>query len=153
MFASLSKAFFHGLSRSSILKKLASRYGMRRPSSFARRFIAGETVAEAIEAARALEDLSQVVDRARLVDVEPELSQFQRDVAPYARRDHRLDDIDVVACRRVRRGEARDALAEQVHRDGQPAAFDGSRGLDRFRDGFAGDEAAREARRLAHPVA
>src|SRR5205823_7583145 len=34
------------------LKKMASRYGMRRPTSFARRFIAGETVAEAIEAAR-----------------------------------------------------------------------------------------------------
>jgi len=55
MFASLSKAFFHGLSRSRFLKNMASRYGMRKPSSFARRFIAGETVAEAIEAARALE--------------------------------------------------------------------------------------------------
>jgi proline dehydrogenase len=55
MFASLSKAFFHALSRSGTLKKVASRYGMRRPTSFARRFIAGETVAEAIEAARALE--------------------------------------------------------------------------------------------------
>jgi proline dehydrogenase len=55
MFASLSKAFFHALSRSGTLKTVASRYGMRRPTSFARRFIAGETVAEAIEAARALE--------------------------------------------------------------------------------------------------
>jgi proline dehydrogenase len=55
MFASLSKAFFHALSRSRTLKKVASRYGMRRPTSFARRFIAGETVAEAIEAARFLE--------------------------------------------------------------------------------------------------
>jgi proline dehydrogenase len=55
MLASLSKAFFHALSRSRSLKKVASRYGMRRPTSFARRFIAGETVAEAIEAARALE--------------------------------------------------------------------------------------------------
>ena len=32
---------------------LASRYGMRRPDSFARRFIAGETVGEAIDAAQA----------------------------------------------------------------------------------------------------
>jgi len=55
MFASLSKAFFHALSLSGTLKKVASRFGMRRPTSFARRFIAGETVAEAIEAARALE--------------------------------------------------------------------------------------------------
>lgn len=50
-----SKAFFHLIAQSQTLKTLASRYGMRRPSSFARRFIAGETVAEAIEAARAVE--------------------------------------------------------------------------------------------------
>src|SRR5688572_12317826 len=37
------------------LKRLASKYGMARPDSFARRFIAGETVEEAIEAARALQ--------------------------------------------------------------------------------------------------
>ena len=43
------------LSRSATLKRLASRYGMRTPTSFARRFIAGETVEEAIEAARALQ--------------------------------------------------------------------------------------------------
>jgi proline dehydrogenase len=55
MLPALSKAFFHALSRSGTLKKVASRYGMRRPTSFARRFIAGETVAEAIEAARTLE--------------------------------------------------------------------------------------------------
>jgi proline dehydrogenase len=50
-----SKTFFHLVARSGTLKKLASRYGMAQPSSFARRFIAGETVAEAIEAARAVE--------------------------------------------------------------------------------------------------
>jgi len=55
MFASLSKAFFHALSGSRTLKKLASRYGMRKPTSFARRFIAGETIEEAVAAARALE--------------------------------------------------------------------------------------------------
>ena len=38
-----------------MLKTLASRYGMRTPTSFARRFIAGETVDEAIAAARAVE--------------------------------------------------------------------------------------------------
>ena len=53
MLDSASKTFFHLIARSQTLKKLASRYGMRKPSSFARRFIAGETVAEAIEAARA----------------------------------------------------------------------------------------------------
>ena len=50
-----SKAFFHLLARSSALKHLAARYGMRRPSSFARRFIAGESIGEAIEAARRVE--------------------------------------------------------------------------------------------------
>src|SRR5437899_5500153 len=50
-----SKTFFHLLARSAVLKKLASRYGMRRPTSFARRFIAGETIDEAIAAARAIE--------------------------------------------------------------------------------------------------
>ena len=51
----LSKAAFHTLARSQSLKRIASRYGMRQPDSFARRFIAGETVEEAIEAARAIE--------------------------------------------------------------------------------------------------
>jgi proline dehydrogenase len=55
MLDSASKAFFHLIAQSQTLKKLASRYGMRKPSSFARRFIAGERVAEAIEAARAVE--------------------------------------------------------------------------------------------------
>src|SRR5207247_10142774 len=57
-------AFFHLLAQSGVLKKLASRYGMRRPTSFARRFIAGETIAEAVEAARALEarGLMQTLD-------------------------------------------------------------------------------------------
>ena len=50
-----SKAFFSFLAHSGALKKVASRFGMRRPTSFARRFIAGEEIAEAIEIARALE--------------------------------------------------------------------------------------------------
>jgi len=55
MIDQLSKAFFHLLAGSPILKQLASRYGMRKPDSFARRFIAGETVDDAIAAARAIE--------------------------------------------------------------------------------------------------
>jgi proline dehydrogenase len=50
-----SKAFFYALSRSDTLKKLASRYGMANDSSFARRFIAGETIEEAIGCARRLQ--------------------------------------------------------------------------------------------------
>jgi proline dehydrogenase len=55
MLHSASKAFFHLLARIDPLKALASRYGMRHPSSFARRFIAGETSDEAIAAARTVE--------------------------------------------------------------------------------------------------
>jgi proline dehydrogenase len=50
-----SKAFFHLLARSRMLRLMASRYGMRSRRSFARRFIAGETIEEAIEVARDLE--------------------------------------------------------------------------------------------------
>ncbi len=55
MIRALSKATFSMLAASPILKGVASRYGMRHPHSFARRFVAGETVAEAIEAARRIE--------------------------------------------------------------------------------------------------
>jgi proline dehydrogenase len=50
-----AKALFYALSRSAALKRMASTYGMRAPDSFARRFIAGETIEEAIEAARSIQ--------------------------------------------------------------------------------------------------
>ena len=50
-----SKALFYALSRSAALKRLASKYGMASEKSFARRFIAGETIDEAIAAARVLQ--------------------------------------------------------------------------------------------------
>ena len=55
MLDALPKAAFSVLASSNSLTRLASRYGMRKPGSFARRFIAGETVGEAIEAARQVE--------------------------------------------------------------------------------------------------
>jgi proline dehydrogenase len=61
MFDLASKAFFHSLAGIPPLKKVASRYGMRRPSSFARRFIAGETTPEAIDAARAVESRGMLI--------------------------------------------------------------------------------------------
>ena len=51
-----SKALFYALSRSAMLKRLASKYGMATADSFARRFIAGETVEEAIRDARVLQE-------------------------------------------------------------------------------------------------
>ncbi len=55
MFDAASKAFFQALARSRAIKALASRYGMASRTSFARRFIAGERIGEAIEAARAVQ--------------------------------------------------------------------------------------------------
>ena len=55
MLGALSKTFFHGLAGSTTLKRAASTYGLRSPRSFARRFIAGETIEEAIDAVREVE--------------------------------------------------------------------------------------------------
>ena len=55
MFDGAPKVIFQLLSRVDFLKKAASRVGMRTPTSFARRFVAGETVDDAIGAARQLE--------------------------------------------------------------------------------------------------
>lgn len=55
MLDALSKSFFHALARSTRLERMASRIGMARPTSFARRFIAGKTADEAIGAARAIQ--------------------------------------------------------------------------------------------------
>ena len=54
MLDALSRTFFVTAAESTVLKSLVSRYGMRGPHSFARRFIAGETVDEAIVTAHEL---------------------------------------------------------------------------------------------------
>lgn len=62
MFDVVSKAFFHTLAGSKRLKKMASRYGVRpNGGGFARRFIAGETLDEAIAAARALQAAGMLI--------------------------------------------------------------------------------------------
>ena len=55
MIERLSRVLFNALAASAGVKRLASRYGMRE-GRFARRFIAGERVGEALDAARALAD-------------------------------------------------------------------------------------------------
>ena len=64
MIDALSKTFFGTLAGSRGLKSLASRYGMRGGGGFARRFVAGETIDEAITAARSVEaqGLAQTLD-------------------------------------------------------------------------------------------
>ncbi len=55
MLNAVSRAFFHTLAGSRTLNTLASRYGLRDSTSFARRFVAGENVEEAIASVRAIE--------------------------------------------------------------------------------------------------
>lgn len=64
MIQTVSRTFFHALAGSDGLKRLASRYGFRDKGGFARRFIAGETVDEAIAAARPIEQagMTQTLD-------------------------------------------------------------------------------------------
>lgn len=50
-----TRAFFHILAQSTAIQRLASHYGMSTPDSFARRFIAGESIDEAIACARSLQ--------------------------------------------------------------------------------------------------
>ena len=50
MLDATSKAVFHGLAQIPTLQRLASKYGMAKGGGFARRFIAGETVEEAVAA-------------------------------------------------------------------------------------------------------
>ena len=54
MLDATSKAFFHGLAQIPTLQRLASKYGMAPGSGFARRFIAGESIAEAVDCVKDL---------------------------------------------------------------------------------------------------
>jgi proline dehydrogenase len=55
MLDAISKALFHTLAGSALLQKAASRYGMAGPTGLARRFVAGESLDDAADAARALQ--------------------------------------------------------------------------------------------------
>ena len=98
MLDSASKTFFHLLAQSKTLKTLASRYGMRRAQSFARRFIAGEHVAEAIEAARAVESRGMLHTLDLLGESVTNLEQ-----AEWATREY-LAVIDAIARSGIGRG-------------------------------------------------
>jgi proline dehydrogenase len=80
-----AKGFFHIMARSSMLQHAAARYGMRRPGSFARRFIAGETIEEAIQAARELESSSLHLTLDYLGESVSNLSEAEAATAEYCR--------------------------------------------------------------------
>jgi proline dehydrogenase len=84
MVAAVARAAFSVLAESQSLKKLASRYGLRKPDSFARRFIAGETVADAVAAARALEAQGLTVTLDLLGEQVASREEAQRATERYA---------------------------------------------------------------------
>jgi proline dehydrogenase len=92
-----AKALFHLVAQSRTLKKLASRYGMRQASSFARRFIAGETIAEAIEAARAVEARGMLISLDLLGESVSSLAEAEAATRGY------LDVIDAVIASGIER--------------------------------------------------
>jgi len=99
---------------------------------------------------RPLEDPAEVLDRSRPVHVEAESRQLQRNVAVDPRSQDGVDDLEVVACRGLGLGRIRDALAQMVEGEQQPPLLDGAGRVDRIVERLAGDEAAREAGRVAH---
>jgi proline dehydrogenase len=78
------------LSRSNTLKRLASSYGMATPRSFARRFIAGEHVADAISAARALQAKGLLLTLDYLGESVTTIEQATAATREYT---HLMDDI------------------------------------------------------------
>lgn len=57
MLAAITRGTFSALAGSPLIRKAASRYGMQRPDSFARRFVAGQRAEDAIAAVQAIERL------------------------------------------------------------------------------------------------
>jgi proline dehydrogenase len=90
MFESSSRALFHFIARSTVLKTLASRVGMRGPGGFARRFVAGETIEEAIATARALQARGLLLTLDHLGESVATLAE-----AATATRDY-LDVVDAI---------------------------------------------------------
>jgi proline dehydrogenase len=88
-----SKAFFYALSRSTALKRLASKYGMASADSFARRFIAGETIEEAIQAARVVQSHGMLIT----LDYLGESVRTMEEAAAATREYVRLIDVIVAS--------------------------------------------------------
>jgi proline dehydrogenase len=84
MLGAASKAFFNTLARSRLLQILTSRYASAGPTSAARRFIAGETIEDAIDAARRLAERGLTITLDYLGESAP-----TRDEADRATREYR----------------------------------------------------------------
>jgi proline dehydrogenase len=90
-----SKAFFQTLSYSQTLKTLASRYGMSGSRAFARRFIAGETVADAIAAVRHIQSQGLLVTLDYLGESVTSLAAAETATREYLSLVEAIDRADV----------------------------------------------------------
>ena len=90
-----SKAFFQTLSYSQTLKTLASRYGMSGPRAFARRFIAGETVEDAIAAVRHIQSQGLLVTLDYLGESVTSLAAAETATREYLSLIEAIDRADV----------------------------------------------------------
>ncbi len=85
------------------------------------------------------------------VDVETELGEFDGDVAGEIFGVQLFDHLNVAGADFAGRGFAGDVFAEMVQADVAALGAEFLAGCERFREGFAGDETAREA--VFHAVA
>ena len=97
MIDATSKAFFHTISRSRPLKRLATRYGMAGRWGFARRFIAGEGVDDVIAAARVVQAGGLAITLDYLGESVSEAREAERATQEY------LDVIDRVMAAGIER--------------------------------------------------
>ena len=90
-----SKAFFYALSRSTILKRFASRYGLATRESFASRFIAGETIEAALEASRRLQSRGLLITLDHLGERVKTLEEAAAATREYGRLMHIIADAGI----------------------------------------------------------
>ena len=98
------------------------------------------------------QNLPQVVDADRAIDVEAKLRQLERQVALDASPIDGVDQLQVFARGGFGRRQRRDALAKIVERAQQSLRLYVPNRRDRVVDGFAGDEAPGERVGSRHAV-
>lgn len=91
----VSKAVFQTLARSKLLKKVATRYGMAGGTGFTTRFIAGDTVEDAMTAARAIEARGMTHTLDHLGESVRTLSETEKATRDYIRIIERVAEAGI----------------------------------------------------------
>lgn len=95
MLDTVSKGLFHLVARSRLLKKAASRYGMATPNSFARRFIAGEDIEEALATCRRIQAQGMSVTLDQLGESVKSLAEADTATREYVQLIERMSQAGV----------------------------------------------------------